>query len=97
MLSADRESKLGGERFAIPTQGEVEGKLLVCELVAVVCLNELLKTQHASVVQKIRRRILEDLKDHCQSLKLCAEDEKATAEYAAQILKATVNKAHAKP
>ncbi|MDQ0563550.1 hypothetical protein QO004_005365 [Rhizobium mesoamericanum] len=93
MLSTDRDFKAGGERFAIPTQGEVEGKLMVSELVAVACLQELLKKEHAPVIERVRRRILRDLKHRCCSLKLCPHDEKATADYALQILKSAVREA----
>ncbi|CCM75347.1 hypothetical protein [Rhizobium mesoamericanum] len=93
MLSADRDFKPGGEHFAIPTQGEVEGKLMVSELVAVACLQELLKKEHAPVVERVRRRILRDLKHRCRELKLCTDDEKATASYASQILDSAVKEA----
>ncbi|CAN7336521.1 hypothetical protein [Rhizobium sp. LjRoot258] len=93
MLSTDRDCRPGGEHFAVPSQGEVEGKLLVCEVVAVACLQELLKKEHAPVVGRVRRRILHDLKHRCRSLKLCADDEKATAEYALQILESAVTEA----
>jgi hypothetical protein len=93
MLSTDRDFKPAGEHFAIPTQGEVEGKLLVSELVAVACLQELLRKEHAPVVERVRRRILRDLQGRCRSLKLCPADEKATADYAMQILDSAVTAA----
>ncbi|WP_431323029.1 hypothetical protein [Rhizobium sp. YTU87027] len=93
MLSSDRDSKPGGERFAIPTQGEVEGKLLVSEIVAVACLQELIKRQDAAAIARVRRRILRDLKDGCQGLKLCATDKRSVVEYAEQILECAVTKA----
>ncbi|OWW04524.1 hypothetical protein ATY81_00580 [Rhizobium sp. R72] len=95
MLSADRDSKRGGERFAIPTQGEVEGKLLVSEIVAVACLEEFMKRQDAAAIARIRRRVLCNLEDGCQGLKLCATDKKSVVEYAEQILKCAVSKAGA--
>lgn len=93
MLSTERDFKRGGERFAIPTQGEVEGKLLVFEVVAVACLQELLKHEHATMVSKVRRQVLHNLKERCRSLKLGAEDEKATVDYALSVLKAAVEEA----
>ncbi|OWV99865.1 hypothetical protein [Rhizobium sp. R693] len=93
MLSTERDFKPGGEHFAVPSQGEVEGKLLVSELVAVACLKELLRKEHAPVVERVRSRILRDLKHRCRSLKLCADDEKATADYALQILASAVTEA----
>ncbi|TCL63266.1 RNA-metabolizing metallo-beta-lactamase [Rhizobium sp. BK251] len=90
MLSTDRDYRPGSEHFAVPTMGEVEGKLLVSEIVAVACLQELLKHEHAPVVRRVRRRIQRDLKHRCSALKLCADDEKTTADYAFQILKAAI-------
>ncbi|WP_025662062.1 hypothetical protein [Rhizobium sp. IBUN] len=93
MLSTDRDYKPGGEHFAVPSQGEVEGKLMVSELVAVACLQELLKKEHAPVVERVRRHILRDLKHRCHALKLCSDDEKATADYALQMLESAVKEA----
>jgi hypothetical protein len=93
MLSTERDFKRGGERLAIPTQGEVEGKLLIFEVVAVACLEELLRHEHAPAVSKVRRRILHNLKERCRSLKLCPEDEKATVDYALGVLEAAVEEA----
>ncbi|OCJ16430.1 hypothetical protein A6U87_22715 [Rhizobium sp. AC44/96] len=93
MLCTDRDFKPAGEHFAVPTQGEVEGRLLVSELVAVACLQELLKKEHAPVIERVRRRILRDLKNRCRALKLCADDEKSTADYALQLLESAVAEA----
>ncbi|CAN7748561.1 hypothetical protein [Rhizobium sp. LjRoot258] len=90
MLSTDRDYKRGGEHLAIPTQSEIEGKLLVFEVVAVACLQELLKHEHARVISKVRQNIRRTLKEKCSSLKLCSEDEKATADYALGVLDAAV-------
>ncbi|MBB3545183.1 MULTISPECIES: hypothetical protein [unclassified Rhizobium] len=96
MLSTDRDSKPGGEHFAVPTQGEVEGKLMVSELVAVACLQELLRKERAPVIERVRRRILRDLKHRCRTLQLTADDEKTTGDYALQILAAAVDEARSR-
>lgn len=93
MLCTDRDFKPAGEHFPVPTQGEVEGRLLISELVAVACLQELLKKEHAPVIERVRRRILRDLKHRCRALKLCADDEKSTADYALQLLESAVAEA----
>ncbi|WP_412474667.1 hypothetical protein ACK83U_14900 [Rhizobium sp. WW22] len=41
MLMTDRDCRRGGRRFAIPTLGEVEGKLIASEIVATSYLHEL--------------------------------------------------------
>jgi hypothetical protein len=96
MLTTDRDCKRGGEHLAIPTQGEIEGKLLVFEVVAVACLQELLKHEHAPVISKVRQNILHTLKERCSSLKLCSDDEKATADYAMGVLDAAVAQVRSK-
>jgi len=93
MLSPDRDSKPGGGRFAIPTQGEVEGKLLVSEIVAVACLQELMKLKNTAAIARVHRRVLHELKEKCQVLKLSVTDERAVVEYAEQVLKCAVAEA----
>ncbi|WP_431323089.1 hypothetical protein [Rhizobium sp. YTU87027] len=66
---------------------------MVSELVAVACLQELLQTEHAPVVERVRRRILRDLKHRCRALKLCTYDEKVTADYALRVLDSAVKEA----
>jgi hypothetical protein len=96
MLSTDRDYKRGGEHLAIPSQSEVEGRLLVFEVVAVACLQELFKEERAPVISRVRRNILRNLKKRCGSLKLCADDEKATADYALGVLDAAVAEANSR-
>ncbi|MGV4796654.1 hypothetical protein [Rhizobium sp. F40D2] len=93
MLSTERDFKRGGERFPIPSQGEVEGKLLMFEVVAVTCLQELLAETDSHVVSRLRRRLIRNLKERCIPLKLCADDEKAAKEFALQLLKAALEEA----
>jgi len=93
MLSTERDFKRGDEHMAIPTQGEIEGKLLVFEVVAVACLEELLKHGHKHTIFKVRGRVLRDLKERCRPLKLRAEDEKTTIDYALGVLDAAVAEA----
>lgn len=88
MLSTERDFKRGGERFPIPSQGEVEGKLLMFELVAVTCLKELLAETDSHPVSRLRRKLVRNLKEKCAPLKLCAGDETATREIALQLLDA---------
>ncbi|MGO4116021.1 hypothetical protein ACC786_32130 [Rhizobium ruizarguesonis] len=45
MLLIDRDFKRGGECFAIPSQGEVEGKLAVMEIVSIACLREVVRSK----------------------------------------------------
>ncbi|MBX5066814.1 hypothetical protein [Rhizobium lentis] len=93
MLSTDRDLKRGGERFPIPSQGEVEGRLLMFEVVAVTCLQELLAKPETRLVSRLRRRLIRNLKKRCARLKLCADDEKASEQFALQLLRAALEEA----
>ena len=96
MLSTERDLKRGGERFPIPSQGEVEGRLLMFEVVAVTCLQELLAKTDPHLIFRLRRKLLRNLKEKCAPLKLCADDEKAAKEFALQLLSAAVEEAEDK-
>ena len=93
MLSTERDFGRGGERFSIPSQGEVEGRLLMFEVVAVTCLQELLAKTDSRMVSRLRRRLIRNLKERCAPLKLCAADEKVVKEFALQLLKAACEEA----
>ncbi|MBX5132970.1 hypothetical protein HJB79_11505 [Rhizobium lentis] len=93
MLSTERDFKRGGERLPIPSQGEVEGKLLMFEAVAVTCLQELLAKTESRLVPRLRRRLIRNLKERCAPLKLCTDDEKAAEEFALQLLNAALEEA----
>ncbi|WP_246826479.1 hypothetical protein [Rhizobium binae] len=86
MLSTERDFKRGGERFPIPSQGEVEGKLLMFELVAITCPEELFANSHP--VSRLRRKLVRNLRDKCAPLKLCAGDEPAAKKFALHLLDA---------
>jgi len=90
MLITDRECQRGGERFAVPTLGEVEGKLIVSEVVAASCLRQLLARPETEPLPSIRRRIKQALQNRCKRVGLCGEDTDAAVEYAFQLLDAAV-------
>lgn len=90
MLTTDRGCQRGGERFAIPTLGEIEGRLIASEVVASCCLSQFLADPKA--LTAIRRRIRRTLHVHCKKTKLCAEDTDAAVDYALQLLDAAVAK-----
>ncbi|WP_064695769.1 hypothetical protein [Rhizobium aegyptiacum] len=84
MLIMNRDCKRGGERFAIPTQGEVQGKLTVLEVVAITCLREVLASKNAVVVAALKKKVLRAMKEQCAPFGLSSEDEKAVLEYACE-------------
>ncbi|WFU11469.1 hypothetical protein QA646_24040 (plasmid) [Rhizobium sp. CB3090] len=90
MLTTDRECRRGGERFAMPTLGEIEGKLIVSEVVAANCLRQLLAGPETEPLSSIRRGIKQALQSRCKKSGLCGEDTDAAVEYAFQLLDAAV-------
>jgi hypothetical protein len=90
MLTTDRECRRGGQRFAMPTLGEIEGKLIVSEVVAANCLRQLLTTSETEPLPSIKRGIKQALQNRCKGAGLCGEDTDAALEYAFQLLDAAV-------
>ncbi|MGO6814064.1 hypothetical protein [Rhizobium leguminosarum] len=84
MLIMDRDCKRGGERFAIPTQGEVQGKLTVLEIVAITCLREVLASKNAFAVAALKKKVLRAMKEQCAPFGLSSEDETSVLEYACE-------------
>jgi hypothetical protein len=84
MLIMDRDCKRGGERFAIPSQGEVQGKLIVLEVVAITCLREVLASKNAFALAALKKKVLRAMKEQCAPFGLSSEDEKAVLEYACE-------------
>jgi hypothetical protein len=86
MLITDRDYQAGGERCAVPTLGEVEGKLLVSEVIATSCLHQLFAHSESAVVPAIKRRIRRLIESRCCAERLCDDDTKAAIEYGFQLL-----------
>lgn len=93
MLVTDRDCRTGGARFAVPTFGEIEGKLLVCEVVATSCLRQLLAHSGGFAVPVIKRRVRRLLEARCHDEKLCEDDTEAAVEYAFQLVDAAAEAA----
>ena len=88
MLIMDRDCKRGGERFAIPTQGEIQGKLVVLEVVAITCLKSLLSSKSAAEIARLKEGIFLSMKEQCAPFGLSPEDEIAVDEYAREFFDA---------
>lgn len=88
MLMTDRDCRRGGQRFAIPTLGEVEGKLIASEIVATSCLHELAAHSGSKGMLSIKNRIRQALDARCTNASLCHEDTDAAVVYALELLDA---------
>jgi len=87
MLSARRDYLVGPSRNAMPCLGEIEGRILVLETIALTALPALYrehKGERRRVLAKIRRAI----KDKCKDAKLSMSDINAATCYAIDLLEA---------
>ncbi|PKA45511.1 hypothetical protein N2599_26050 (plasmid) [Rhizobium sullae] len=96
MLIMDRDCKRGGEHFAIPTQGEVQGKLILLEIVAITCLREVLAWKNAFAVAALKKKVLRAMKEQCASFVQSSEEETAVLEYACEFFEAAKQEAATK-
>lgn len=96
MLIMNRDCKRGGERFAIPTQGEVQGKLIVLEVVAITCLRDVLASKNAFAVAALKKKVLRAMKEQCAPFGLSSDDETAALEYACEFFEAAKQEAETK-
>lgn len=86
MLTTDRDCRRGGQRFAIPTLGEVEGRLIASEIVATSCVREVLAYSGGKGMLSIKNRIRQALDARCTNASLCREDTDAAVAYALELL-----------
>lgn len=93
MLTTDRDCQKGGERFAVPTLGEIEGKLLVFEVVATSCLREILAHPQGGSISLIRRTITDELRRRCKDAGLSRDNTADAVRYGLQVLDAAVQQA----
>ncbi|MFS8116208.1 hypothetical protein QD460_31300 [Rhizobium jaguaris] len=87
MLSARRDYLVGPSRNAMPCLGEIEGRILVLETIALTALPALYrahKGERRRVLAKIRRAI----KNRCKDAKLGMSDINAATCYAVELLEA---------
>lgn len=90
MLSIKRDGKQGGERFPIPTEGEIEGKLIVLESIAIACVEDTVAHSNADAITKLRENIERMVRERCHPLKLSPDDEVAAQQYALEFFDAVV-------
>ncbi|MGO4569909.1 hypothetical protein AB4Z52_33990 [Rhizobium sp. 2YAF20] len=86
MLRAKRDALGGAACKAIPSLGEIEGRMMILELVALTSLSRLLsdhgKKGRAELIKAMRHAI--DRK--CHDASLCGHDTKSAEDYAEELL-----------
>ncbi|PKA45517.1 hypothetical protein CWR43_00320 [Rhizobium sullae] len=93
MLRARRDS-LGGEPGkAIPSLGEIEGRMMILELVAVTALTRLLRLHDAQERSALMEAIRHAVDRKCSDAKLCSPDISSAEKYAEELLKSAQEQA----
>lgn len=93
MLTTDRDSERHGERNAIPSMGELEGRMAVLELVAQCALVHALSEGDKEAEQALLGRIHQAMHSKCLEMKLGLEDRDAAIEFAEQLIRAAIKQA----
>jgi hypothetical protein len=88
MLKAKRDTLLGGARFAIPSIGEVEGRMMVLEMIALASLSRLLDEKQAKTAAALPEIIRRAVKIKCCSAKLSEDDSRSAQDYADELIEA---------
>ena len=90
MLWMKKDTARGGERFAIPTEGEIEGKLIVLESIAIACVEGSVLRGDADALAKLRGEIARLVQERCKALTLAPDDERAAQQYALEFFDAII-------
>lgn len=85
MFSARRDYLIGPSRNAMPCLGEIEGRLLVLETIALTALPALYQA-HKGDRRRVLARIRRAIKDKCNDAKLSMSDVDAATCYAMELL-----------
>lgn len=93
MLITERDWKRGGERFAIPTIGEIQGRLVVSEVVALECLGALLASKQADTIRSVKKAVFVQLKRRCAPFALSKDEQEAAMGYARELFEAALAEA----
>ena len=88
MCNAKRDSKGGVAAHAIPSMGEIEGKLTVLEVVAATTLRMLLQQGDKHAAQHVLSEVKRAMRSKCDDIRLSPSDSKSAIEYAQELIDA---------
>jgi hypothetical protein len=90
MLTTNRDCKRNGQMKAIPTMGELEGRMAVLEVVAQSALIHALDEGDDFVDAALLADIRKAMHDKCSELKLDREDSRSALSFAEELIEAAV-------
>src|SRR5882762_10434840 len=94
MLTTSRDCKRDSARNAIPSLGEIEGRMAVLEVVAQAALTHALVEGDDSVDRSLIAEIREAMHDKCGEMKLDRTDARAAVFYAEELICAAIQASH---
>ncbi|MGO4564054.1 hypothetical protein AB4Z52_03135 [Rhizobium sp. 2YAF20] len=94
MLTTSRDCKRDSARNAIPSLGEIEGRMAVLEVVAQAALTHALAEGDDSVDKSLIAEIREAMHDKCGEMKLDRTDARAAVFYAEELICAAIQASH---
>lgn len=94
MLTTNRECGRDSAKNAIPSLGEIEGRMAVLEVVAQAALTHALIEGDESVDKALLARIRHAIHDKCSELKLDHMDADSAVGFAEELIEAAIDAAH---
>jgi hypothetical protein len=86
MLTARRDTMRGGARWAIPSLGEIEGRMMVLEFVAITSLDRLFRLEGEQAADDLAEAMRRAIRIKCHATKLCAEDTHCAEDYVEELI-----------
>jgi hypothetical protein len=89
MYNAKRDGYGNGANLAIPSMGEIEGRITVLEVVAMTSLSLLVKDGDKHAAQQALSAIRRAMRLKCEDIKLSSSDTNSAIAYAQELFEAT--------
>lgn len=89
MYNAKRDGSGNGANLAIPSMGEIEGRITVLEVVAMTSLSLLVKAGDKYAAQQALSAIRRAMRLKCKDIKLSSSDSDSAIAYAQELFEAT--------
>ncbi|MFK0163474.1 hypothetical protein [Rhizobium sp. NPDC090279] len=94
MLTTHRDCKQHVKRNAIPSLGEIEGRVAVLEIVAQSALTHVFDEGEVDIDAALLAQIRRAMHHKCKDLKLDGEDTASALLYAEELIEAAVKASH---
>ncbi|KQV79257.1 hypothetical protein [Rhizobium sp. Root1220] len=91
MYNAKRDGYGNGANLAVPSMGEIEGRITVLEVVAATSLSLLMKAGDKHAAQQALSAIRSAMRSKCEEIKLSPADADSAIAYAQELFDATLN------